>query len=210
LKRLVLLNMNLFGRTLCLLAVFAWFTRASATLSVAVLAGNTVLLNLQTFMAYGLDGFAHACEALVGAAIGARDRVRLVASIRSSTVLAAIVASAFAAVYGLFGTSIINALTSLPAVRLEASTYLPYAAFSPLISVWGFQLDGVFIGATRTRDLVLAMIGSCIVFAVALSLLSSFGNQGLWLALLGFMAARGVSLALFLPRLVRQADAQTA
>ena len=190
---------------MCLLAVFAWFTRASATMSVATLAGNTVLLNFQTCMAYGLDGFAQACEALVGAAIGARDRLRLVASIRSSTVLAAGVAAVFAVTYAVFGKAIIDALTDLPAVRLEASAYLPYAAASPLVSVWGFQLDGVFIGATRTRDLVLAMIGSCAVFVIAQALFSSLGNQGLWLAFLGFMAARGASLALLLPRLVRQA-----
>jgi MATE family multidrug resistance protein len=210
LKRLLLLNVNLFGRTMCLLAVFAWFTRTSASLSVAVLAGNTVLLNFQTFMAYGLDGFAQACEALVGAAIGARDRHSLLASIRASTILAALVSAAFAAVYALFGQSIIDALTDLPEVRRAAATYLPYAAVSPLVSVWGFQLDGVFIGATRTRDLVLAMIASSTIFACALTVLSSLGNQGLWLSFLIFMAARGATLGWLLPRLVREAENRSA
>jgi MATE family multidrug resistance protein len=203
LKRLVVLNINLFGRTMCLLAVFAWFTRSSATVSVAALAGNTVLLNFQTFMAYGLDGFANACEAMVGAAIGARDRLQLVASIRSSTALAGLVALVFALTYGLFGASIIRLLTDLESVRAEAIAYLPFAVISPLISVWGFQFDGVFIGATRTRDLFFAMILSSALFAVSLAVLSPLGNTGLWSAFMIFMASRGLSLLTLLPRLVR-------
>ena len=203
LKRLVVLNINLFGRTMCLLAVFAWFTRSSASVSVAALAGNTVLLNFQTFMAFGLDGFANACEAMVGAAIGARDRLQLVASIKSSTALAALVALAFALIYGLFGRSIIRLLTDLETVRAAAIAFLPFAVMSPIVSVWGYQLDGVFIGATRTRDLFFAMIISSAIFALSMALLLPLGNAGLWLALLIFMASRGLSLLTLLPRLVR-------
>jgi MATE family multidrug resistance protein len=204
LKRLVVLNVNLFGRTMCLLAVFAWFTRQSAVISVAALAGNTVLLNFQTFMAYGLDGFANACEAMVGAAIGARHRQQLLAAIQSSTVLAALVAGGFALVYQLFGANIVAALTNLAAVRAEADNFLPFVALSPLISVWGFQLDGVFIGATRTRDLFVAMVFSSAVYLAAVGVLAPLANTGLWLALLTFMASRGLSLSVLLPRLVRE------
>ncbi len=203
LKRLVVLNINLFGRTMCLLAVFAWFTRSSASVSVAALAGNTVLLNFQTFMAYGLDGFANACEAMVGAAIGAGNRLQLVASIKSSTTLAGLVALAFALTYAVFGSSIIRLLTDLESVRVEAIAFLPFAVMSPLISVWGFQFDGVFIGATRTRDLFFAMIISSAIFAASLALLSPLGNTGLWSALMIFMASRGLSLLTLLPRLIR-------
>jgi multidrug resistance protein, MATE family len=207
LMKLIALNVNLLGRTLCLLAVFGWFTRASATISLATLAGNTVLLNFQTFMAFGLDGFAQACEALVGAAIGAKDRGALKRWIRASTALATLVAALFTLVYGLFGALIIGLLTNLESVRAEALAYLPFAALSPLVSIWGFQLDGVFIGATRTRDLFLAMIVASASFALALALLSRFGNVGLWLSFLVFMAMRGLTLAGFLPFLVRSVPA---
>ena len=203
LKRLVVLNVNLFGRTMCLLAVFAWFTRSSASVSVTALAANTVLLNFQTFMAFGLDGFANACEAMVGAAIGARDRPQLIMSIKSSTALAALVALAFALIYGVFGVAIIKALTDLENVRAAATAFLPFAIIAPVISVWGYQLDGVFIGAMRTRDLFLAMIISSAIFALSLALLSPLGNTGLWSALMIFMASRGLSLVTLLPRLVR-------
>jgi MATE family multidrug resistance protein len=209
LKRLMVLNVNLFGRTMCLLAVFAWFTRSSATVSVAALAANSVLLNFQTFMAFGLDGFANACEAMVGAAIGARDKRQLVASIKSSTALAGLVALAFALIYWLFGTDIIKLLTDLPSVRAEAIAFLPFAVVSPLISVWGFQFDGVFIGATRTRDLLFAMIICSAVFALSLALLLPLGNTGLWMALMIFMASRGLSLMTLLPRLVRSVPVAT-
>jgi MATE family multidrug resistance protein len=203
LMRLLSLNVNLLGRTLCLLAVFAWFTRASGQISVAVLAANTVLLNFQTFMAYGLDGFAQACETLVGAAIGAADRLALKRWIKASTALAALVALGFVIVYWCFGARVIELLTDLPSVRAKAQAYLPFAALSPIISVWAFQLDGVFIGATRARDLLLAMILSSSSFALALVFLAPYGNVGLWLAFLTFMAARALCLAGFLPRLVR-------
>jgi multidrug resistance protein, MATE family len=203
LLRLLTLNLNLLGRTLCLLAVFGWFTRTSATISIAMLAANTVLLNFQTFMAYGLDGFAQACEALVGAAVGAGDRRRLKRSINVSTALAALVAVVFSLAYWLFGPFIIGLLTDLESVRSEALTYLPFAALSPVLSIWGFQLDGVFIGATRTRDLFVAMILSSASFAVALAVLSPLGNVGLWTSFLIFMVMRGLTLAGFLPLLVR-------
>ena len=102
------------------------------------------------------------------------------------------------------GAWIVERLTDQAAVRATAETYLPWAALSPVISVWGFLLDGVFIGATRTRELMLSMAVSLAVFVAASSaLLAWHGNHGLWLALLIFMAARGVTLARYLPRVSR-------
>ena len=204
LRRLLLMNVNLFLRTICLLASFGWFARAGASQGDTILAANALLLNFQTFMAYALDGFAHAAETLVGAAVGARDRVALRAAIRTTLLWSAVGAALFSLVYALTGGPIIRGLTDQTSVIDAAMVYLPWAVVSPLVSVLGFQLDGVFIGATRTRELMLAMAGCAVLFiGLALCLLPLFGNHGLWAALTIFMAGRGLSLAGFLPRLVR-------
>ncbi|MGF6805951.1 MATE family multidrug resistance protein [Paraburkholderia sp. Clong3] len=200
LKRLVVLNRDIFVRTLCLLSSFGWFAHLGARQGDATLAANALLLNFQTFMAYGLDGFAHAAEALVGAAIGARDRHAFAQAVKVTALWSALGALGFSCVYWGAGAWIIERLTDQAAVRAAAETYLPWAALSPVISVWGFLLDGVFIGATRTRELMMSMTVSLAVFVAASSaLLAWHGNHGLWIALLIFMATRGATLARYLP-----------
>ncbi|MBB5498429.1 MATE family multidrug resistance protein [Paraburkholderia sp. MM5384-R2] len=204
LKRLVVLNRDIFVRTLCLLSSFGWFAHLGARQGDATLAANALLLNFQTFMAYGLDGFAHAAEALVGAAIGARDRHAFAQAVKVTALWSALGAIGFSCVYWGAGAWIIERLTDQAAVRAAAETYLPWAALSPVISVWGFLLDGVFIGATRTRELMMSMAVSLAVFVAASSaLLAWHGNHGLWIALLIFMATRGATLARYLPGVSR-------
>jgi multidrug resistance protein, MATE family len=202
LKRLVVVNRDIFLRTMCLLGSFGWFAHLGAKQGDAILAANALLLNFQTFMAYGLDGFAHAAEALVGAAIGARDRDAFRKAVSVNLLWAAMGALGFSLVYWMAGGWIIDRLTDQVAVQDAARAFLPWAALSPLISVWGFLLDGVFIGATRTHDLMRAMAASFAVFLIASwVLVGPFGNHGLWGALLIFMAARGLTLSPMLPRL---------
>lgn len=203
-RRLAALNRDLFLRTMLLLGAFGWFAHAGAKAGEITLAANALLLNFQTFMAYGLDGLAHAVEALTGEAIGARDRSRLVVAIRLSVLWALVLALIFSAVYALAGVSIIDLLTDQAAVRAMTQRYLPWAVLTPVISVWGFMLDGVFIGATRTHTLMRCM--AICVAALALGMLTLpplWGNHGVWLALMLFMALRGVTLATQLPRLLR-------
>ena len=205
LKRLIAINRDIFLRTMCLLGVFGWFAHVGARQGDAILAANALLLNFQTFMAYGLDGFAHAAEALVGAAIGSRDRDAFRQSVKVNLIWSALGALGFALVYGSAGTWIIDRLTDQVTVRTAAQTYLPWVAALPLVSVWGFLLDGVFIGATRTRDLMGTMAVSLAVFlAASWALVGPFGNHGLWLALLIFMATRGVALGLLLPHITAE------
>ncbi|AIP63505.1 MATE family efflux transporter [Burkholderia thailandensis] len=210
LARLVALNRDIFIRTLCLLSAFGWFAHLGARQGDATLAANALLLNFQTFMAYALDGFAHAAEALVGAAAGARNRDAFRQALRTTFLWAGIGALAFALAYWGAGSWIVAQLTDQSSVRGVAERYLPWAALSPVISVWGFMLDGVFIGATHTRALMRAMATSFALFVAAtLALVGPFGNHGLWIALLVFMAARGATLARRLPAL-EQALAQDA
>ncbi|HEX7937293.1 MAG TPA: MATE family efflux transporter, partial [Paraburkholderia sp.] len=204
LRRLVALNRDIFVRTLCLLLAFGWFAHLGAQQGDATLAANALLLNFQTFMAYGLDGFAHAAEALVGAAIGAHDRRAFVAAVKVTALWSALGALGFTLVYAGAGAWIIERLTDQATVRATADLYLPWAALSPVVSVGGYLLDGVFIGATRTRELMTSMAVSFAIFVGASwALLALYGNHGLWAAMLVFMVARGVTLVRYLPKLVR-------
>ena len=201
LKKLLAVNRDIFVRTVLLLSSFAWFAHVGARQGDAILAANALLLNFQTFMAYGLDGFAHAAEALVGAAIGTRDRHAFREAVKVNFIWSAIGALGFAWVYACAGTRIVDALTDQAAVRAAAQSFLPWVTLLPLASVGGFLLDGVFIGATRTRELMQTMAISLVLFlGASWALVDRFGNHGLWVSLLIFMAARGLTLLPFLPR----------
>jgi MATE family multidrug resistance protein len=205
--RLLLVNGDIFIRTLCLVASFGWFAHLGAGLGDTILAANALLLNFQTFMAFGLDGFAQAAEALVGAAIGARDAPGLRRAIRLSIGWAFGCAAVFSLFYLLFGPAVIALLTDQPGIRATAAIYLPWAVLSPLISVWSFQLDGVFIGATRTRALRDSVALSAAGFlAATLVLQPAFGNHGLWASLMILMILRGATLGRWLGRIVIDPD----
>jgi MATE family multidrug resistance protein len=197
--RLITVNRDIFLRTLCLIGSFGLFAHEGARMGDTILAANALLLNFQTFMAFGLDGFAHAAEALVGAAIGARNRAALAVAVRTSLLWAGLGASLFSLAYLYLGLTIIGLLTDIPEIAATARVYLPWTIVSPLVSVWGFQLDGIYIGATRTRALRNSMALSFLAFLLAIMLFEPrWNNHGLWAALLVLMAVRGVTLGLSL------------
>ncbi len=207
LKRLFGVNFDIFVRTLCLIATFALFTRQGASMGDALLAANAVLMQLQSFLSFGLDGFAHAAEAMVGGAVGARDKTAFKQSVRITGQWALIVAGGYTIVYAIAAPLIIAALTDIADVRATAGEYFIWLAISPIISVWSFMLDGIFIGATRTRDMRNAMIFSLAVFLIAMTVLQPiYGNHGLWAALMIFMAARAASLGFLYRGLLRSLD----
>lgn len=190
------LNHNIFIRTLCLILTFAFFTAQGARQGDVVLAANAVLLNFQALMALGLDGLAHACEALVGRAVGARDRTGFRRTLRLAAFWSLLVALGFSLFYALGGVLLIDALTGIDEVRRAARMYLPWMVLSPLISVWSFLLDGVFIGATRAVAMRNAMLAASLgVFLPAWYLLQPWGNHGLWAAFVLFLTARSVAMA---------------
>jgi len=206
LRHLFALNRDILLRTLSLVAAYAWFTRTGARSGDAILAANAVLLNFHMIAAYGLDGFANATEALVGEAIGAGRRADYRAILRSSNTLAFSVAVLISLAYLAFGREIIGIFTNQEPVRQLAARFLPWMVAMPVVSVWSFQLDGIFIGATRApelRDSMLISFAGFFVLAVVLE--GRFGNHGLWCALLAFMALRAITLGLQLPRVERMA-----
>jgi MATE family multidrug resistance protein len=197
-------NADILVRTLLLLFGFAVFMDHSARFGDVVLAANHVLLQFISFCAFFLDGYANVAESLVGAALGAGKRRAFDHAVRRSSELAALNAALLAlALFG-FGPFMIRALTDLPEVQAAARSQLPSAALYIALSVAAFQLDGIFIGATRTREMRNASIASCAVFVLAVQLLTAqLGNQGLWLAFLVFVITRALTLGAYYPGLRR-------
>jgi len=207
LKRLLVVNSDIFIRTLCLVTTFAYFTSQGASMGDTLLAANAILMNFQMIVGYALDGFAFAAEALIGAAIGARDRAKLSEAVRITTIWAGIFAALFTAVYAVAGTLLIAAMTDIASVRDAARTFLYWAVLSPLISVWSFQLDGIFIGATRTRAMRNGMAISMASFLIGVWILvPMWGNHGLWMAFYIYMIMRAITLVVRYPALVRSVE----
>ena len=196
-------NRDILLRTICLEAAFLLFMHHSAQFSDTQLAANVILLQFQTIMAYGLDGFADSAEILGGSAYGARSRARFVAAVKASARWGLILSLLVTLGYFAAGEWLVGLFTSLEEVRAATAVFLPWVIASPLVSVWSFLFDGIFIGTTHTGEMRNGMLASLAVFAVAsFVLIGPFGNHGLWLAFLNFIAARGITLGLFLPRIL--------
>jgi MATE family multidrug resistance protein len=195
-------NGDIMLRTVLLLFGFAWFTDQSARFGDVVLAANHVLLQFLSFAAFFLDGYAYVAETLVGTAIGARRRAAFDLAVWRSSELALISALVLSLGVLLCGPWIVDLLTDLPAVRRTARALIPFAACYVLLAVGAFQLDGIFIGATRTRDMRNAALASTSVFvASAWWLTERGGNRGLWCAFIVFAVARSLALGLRYPAL---------
>ena len=179
-KRMFAVNRDIFIRTLCLIFCFAYFTAQGAKLGDVVLAANAVLMNFMALMSHGLDGFAHAAEALVGGAAGAGHREGFRRAVITAAIWANVVAAGFVLAFWLAGLALIDILTGVPSVREAAAQYLPWLYAAPVISVWALLLDGVFLGTTQTVELRNAMIFSTILYVGAVQIaLPIFGNHGL-------------------------------
>ena len=201
--RTVAVNRDIMIRSLSLIFVFAWFVAQGAKYGETVLAANAILMHFVSVSAYFLDGFAFAAEALVGKAVGAANRSGLSQASRMTTWWAAGIALLATLFLTAFGTTLIDLLTVEPTVRLVAREFLPWASLAPLIGVWCFQLDGIFIGATRTPDMRNAMLLSALIFMFAWYALTPYGNHGLWAALYVHYAARALTLLFYFPGLRR-------
>jgi MATE family multidrug resistance protein len=189
-------------RTACVLAATMIFVAQGARGGDATLAANAVLSSILMVSIYFLDGFAFAAETLVGRAIGAGDRQRFDQAIRLSTAACAVTAIAIAALIYLTGDHVIDRMTTHDEVRRLARIFLFWAALSPLAGIWCFMLDGVFIGATRTRDMRNMMLVSFGIYVAALLVLVPlFGNHGLWAAYTLFFIARTATLLWCFPAL---------
>lgn len=193
LQRLFALNGHLLVRTMVLTGAFAFMTAMGARQGELVLAANALLIQMLYLLAYALDGFANAAEALVGRALGARDAAGVRLAVRRCMAWTAGVAAGIAAACALGGPALLALLTSLPGVLRTAIEYLPWLVAAPLVCAWAYAWDGIFVGATLSRQMRDTMLAAAAVFVVAWWALRPLGNHGLWAAFLLFNGARGIA-----------------
>ena len=196
-KPLLGVNRDIFIRSLMLQSVFFAITLQGARLGDATVAANALLLNGLLLAAHALDGLAHAVEALCGHAIGARDRNALRRSMVVACGWSLLASVGFAGAFLLGGHWFIEMQTNITSVRATAFEYLPYLALLPLIAVWSYLLDGLFIGATRAKEMRDAMVISVIVGVPTAWALKGLGNHGLWISFLLFMVLRSLTLGIY-------------
>ena len=202
--RLMNANSDIFIRTLCLVFSFSYFTALSTAMGEIVLAANAILLHLQSIMTYALDGFAHAAEALTGSAYGARKRNTFIRSVKMTSLWAFAFSVLISTVYLIFGEFILSLFTNIDEVLSTAKTYLPWMIIAPIVSIWSFQLDGIFIGASYTKEMRNAMLVSMLIYLALLQwLVPQLGNHGLFLGLSLFMLIRALTLGWYYPRIIR-------
>lgn len=201
--RMFAVNRDIMIRTASLIAVFLFFTAQGARAGDVTLAANAVLNNFLLISAFFLDGLANAAEQLCGRAYGARDRAAFSSAVRLVILWGFGFALAVTAVFALFGPMLIDLMTASEDVRHSARDYLWFVVLAPVLGVFAFAYDGIFIGATWAREMRNLMMLSLLVFLAAWLTLRSFGNAGLWGALLVHYAARGGLQALRYPAMLR-------
>lgn len=198
-------NADIMIRTFALLSGFAWFANQGAIFGDTTLAANHVLLQFVSMSAFFLDGFAHVSEMLSGKAIGAKDKQRFITQIKDSTQIAGITAVVLGLGIMLFAPYVITFIAKDPQVQAIAEQHAIYAGIYIVVSFVAFQLDGVFIGATRSKEMRNTSILSLIVLIGVGTLLTQYyGNVGLWISFIIYVIVRGVSLGLYMPKLVRE------
>jgi MATE family multidrug resistance protein len=205
-RRLLSLNRDIVLRTLCLVFAFAFFTAQGARQGDVILAANAVLNNFVLFLAFGMDGFANAAEALIGSAYGVGDVRTIRRALKLTALWGFIFSLGYAAIFASLGDAMIGLLTDVPEVVAATTQYFHWVLLSPFIAFWSYLLDGVFVGATRARDMRNAMAISLVIYlACFYSVFPVFGNDGLWFSLMVLFAARAVTLAVRYPALERAA-----
>lgn len=203
-RRLVSLNGDIMLRSFVLLFAFAFFTAQGSRYGKITLAANAILMHFFLIGGYFLDGLATAAEQIVGRAIGAKWRDGFVRGLRLTTIWNVALATAVSLFFLLLGRHLIDLTTTLPEVREQAYAMLWLAALTPLTGVIAFQMDGVFIGATWSRDMSVMMLISFAVYVAAWWLLTPLlGVVGLWLALHVFLLTRGLTLSARVPYRLR-------
>lgn len=194
-------NGNLFVRTLALMFTLTFITAQGARQGGLILAANAILMNFQNLLAFALDGFAHAVEALVGKAVGEKNREALERSVVLALRWSLIVAVGFSVFFWLVGPTLVAILTDLPDIRTTTLRYLPWLILSPLVAVWSYLYDGVFVGATLAREMRdIMLISAFVIFVPAWYVLQFLGNDGLWLSFMLFLASRGIGMHVYYRR----------
>ena len=207
LGKLMRLNRDIFIRTMLLVGAFTWMTRLGSQQGDIVLAANGILYQIFHVVTYGLDGFAIAAEALVGQAVGARDRKLLRRSVVVSSVAAFWLAVGCSALILLAEGPLVSVFTNVTEVRTVAHAHFFWGALLPLVGVLAYQMDGIFAGATEGAAMRNGMIVSAgLYFACSGWAASEWGNHGIWGGIWTFLSLRGLTLLVQYPRLERRIE----
>ncbi len=201
LKRFFQVNRDIFLRTLCLIAVTTYFTSAGSTQGELTLAANTLLMQFFIIFSYFMDGFAYAGEALGGRYFGAHDRLNFQRVTRCLFAWGGALSVLFFFIYFLSGTSLLHLLTNDSQVINRAQQYLPIIYFIPLISFAAFLFDGLYIGTTATRYMLISMFCASAAFFVLINV-CTLSNTLLWLAFLVYLGGRGLMQAFLFKKAV--------
>lgn len=194
LGRFMKLNRDVFLRSLCLQMVFAFMTFQGGNLGDHIIAANAILIGFLMFISYGMDGFAYAIEALVGEAIGAKNQQKFIDVLIVVAFWALLIAGLLTAVFAVFGETLIGFISSIKSIQKTATLYMTWLIAFPLVAMWCFLLDGVFVGGTRAKEMRNSMFISSCLFFLVWHCLKDWGNHALWAAMLGFMGARNLTL----------------
>ena len=197
---------NLIVRSFFVQFPFMTYTALSASLGDLVLAANAILMQFFLVMAYGLDSVANTTETLTGHAFGARNSAQLRTASAYAFMWGGLMAFGATVVYAVFGDAIVSLMTRLPEVREAANQYRLWATLAPMVCVWAFLFDGIFIGTTRTVELRNSMFAALVIYLLTLWLtFDALGNNAIWLAMMTFMVARSILLGAHYPKLLRLA-----
>ncbi|MEM1159681.1 MAG: MATE family efflux transporter [Pseudomonadota bacterium] len=204
---LMRLNRDIFIRTMLLAGAFTYATRLGSMQGDIILAANGIIFQILHLASYGLDGFAISAEALVGQAVGARDRAFLRRAVIINLVSGLMLSIAMAGLFILIQTPLIAFFTNVAEVRDVTATYYFWGALFPLVAMLAYVLDGIFVGATQGARMRNAMIVSAgLYFASSGAMADIWGNHGIWGAVWFFLVLRGVTLGVQYPAVERQAD----
>ena len=207
LSQYLLVNRDIFFRTLCLIGIHFYFIAAGAKGGDTILAVNAVFMQFFTLYSYFIDGMAYAGEALVGKAVGARDKVGYAKTLRGLFILSGLLTLLFTLVYAFFNADLLTLFTDNEDVLKSSKDYLLWTLFFPICGMAAFIWDGVYIGATLPRYMLLStLLGIIVFFALYISLSPMFENHALWLAFLSNLAVRGIILTMFKERVIRRVE----
>lgn len=202
---LISANVDIMIRTLLLVFAFAFFTNEAAKYGVVALAATHIVLQIMAFTAFFLDGFAYVAEAETGQSYGARDEYLFANALHKTTVLAGVTAASLAGLVAIAGGALVEIMTDLTEVVVLSKVLIPICAVYVFASFPAFQLDGVFIGTSRTKEMRDASILSVVVFLVAVWIFSELlGLEGLWWAMVVFVVVRALSLWIYFSKVTER------
>ena len=188
-----ILNRDIFFRTLCLVAVTTYFTSRGAEQGDIILAVNTLMMQLFTLYSYIMDGFAYAGEALTGRYVGAHNQTDLRRMIRTLFAWGIGLALAFTSLYGIGGSSFLSLLTNEQEVLNASSDYFYWVLAIPLAGMAAFLWDGIYIGATASRQMLYSMLVASVSFFILQRIFQQqMGNHALWMAFIAYLFLRGL------------------